>query len=129
MTSQTVNIRDLIAPVYYPLHVDIKRHGHTFYNLPGGRGSAKSSFCGIEVPLGIMRDVTGKANALVLRKYAVTLRGSVSAIRQRKKRENDLWKLLYYKDRLRLLKEEEKKRATKKIEKVSKKKKKNKKKK
>ena len=79
MTSQTVNIRDLIAPVYYPLHADIKRHGHTFYNLPGGRGSAKSSFCGIEIPLGIMRDPTGKANALVLRKYAVTLRGSVFA--------------------------------------------------
>lgn len=77
MTSQTVNIRDLIAPVYYPLHADIKRHGHTFYNLPGGRGSAKSSFCGIEIPLGVMRDSTHKANALVVRKYAVTLRGSV----------------------------------------------------
>lgn len=79
MTSQTVNIRDLIAPVYYPLHVDIRQGNHTFYNLPGGRGSAKSSFCGIEIPLGIMRDPTGKANALVLRKYAVTLRGSVFA--------------------------------------------------
>lgn len=77
--SQTVDVKDLIAPVYYPLHADIKRHGHTFYNLPGGRGSAKSSFCGIEIPLGIMRDPTGKANALVLRKYAVTLRGSVFA--------------------------------------------------
>ena len=77
MMSPTVNIRDLIVPVYYPLHADIKRHGHVFYNLPGGRGSAKSSFCGIEIPLGIMRDPAGKANALVLRKYAVTLRGSV----------------------------------------------------
>lgn len=79
MTSQTVNIRDLIAPCYYPLHADIRQGNHTFYNLPGGRGSAKSSFCGIEIPLGIMRDPTGKANALVLRKYAVTLRGSVFA--------------------------------------------------
>lgn len=79
MTSQTVNIRDLIAPVYYPIHADIRQGNHTFYNLPGGRGSAKSSFCGIEITLGVMRDVTGKANALVLRKYAVTLRGSVFA--------------------------------------------------
>lgn len=77
--SQIVDIKDLIAPCYYPLHADIRRGGHVFYNLPGGRGSAKSSFCGIEIPLGIMRDPTGKANALVLRKYAVTLRGSVFA--------------------------------------------------
>lgn len=77
--SKTVDVKDLIAPVYYPLHADIRQGNHTFYNLPGGRGSAKSSFCGIEIPLGIMRDPTGKANALVLRKYAVTLRGSVFA--------------------------------------------------
>lgn len=45
------------------------------------------------------------------------------AIRQRKKRENDLWKLLYYKDRLKLLKEEEKKRVTEKNKKSLKRKK------
>ena len=75
----TVDIKDLIAPCYYSLHIDIKQGKYTFYNLPGGRGSAKSSFCGIEIVLGIMRDPLGKANALVLRKYAVTLRGSVFA--------------------------------------------------
>lgn len=75
----TVDIKDLIAPCYYSLHTDIKQGKYTFYNLPGGRGSAKSSFCGIEIVLGIMRDPLGKANALVLRKYAVTLRGSVFA--------------------------------------------------
>lgn len=77
LTASLIDIKDLIAPVYYPLHADIRQGKHTFYNLPGGRGSAKSSFCGIEIPLGIMRDTTGKANALVVRKYAVTLRGSV----------------------------------------------------
>lgn len=77
MIASQIDIKDLIAPCYYDLHKDIRQGNHTFYNLPGGRGSAKSSFCGIEIPLGIMRDPTGKANALVLRKYAVTLRGSV----------------------------------------------------
>lgn len=77
MMASQIDIKDLIAPVYYPLHADIRQGKHTFYNLPGGRGSAKSSFCGIEIPLGIMRDSTHKANALVVRKYAVTLRGSV----------------------------------------------------
>lgn len=79
MIASRIDIKDLIAPCYYDLHKDIRQGNHTFYNLPGGRGSAKSSFCGIEIPLGIMRDLTGKANALVLRKYAVTLRGSVFA--------------------------------------------------
>lgn len=79
MIASKIDIKDLIAPCYYDLHKDIRQGNHTFYNLPGGRGSAKSSFCGIEIPLGIMRDPTGKANALVLRKYAVTLRGSVFA--------------------------------------------------
>lgn len=77
LTASQIDIKDLIAPVYYPLHADIRQGKHTFYNLPGGRGSAKSSFCGIEIPLGVMRDSTRKANALVVRKYAVTLRGSV----------------------------------------------------
>lgn len=77
LIASLIDIKDLIAPVYYPLHADIRQGKHTFYNLPGGRGSAKSSFCGIEIPLGIMRDSTHKANALVVRKYAVTLRGSV----------------------------------------------------
>lgn len=77
MMASQIDIKDLIAPVYYPLHADIRQGKHTFYNLPGGRGSAKSSFCGIEIPLGVMRDSTHKANALVVRKYAVTLRGSV----------------------------------------------------
>ncbi|MBQ8188554.1 MAG: PBSX family phage terminase large subunit [Lachnospiraceae bacterium] len=81
MTSYqtTADIRDLIAPCYYQLHSDIRQGRYTFYNLPGGRGSAKSSFCSVEIPLGIMRDESGQSNALVVRKYAVTLRSSVFA--------------------------------------------------
>lgn len=72
-----LNIRPHIAAVYYPLHEDIEAARHEFINLPGGRGSGKSSFCALEIVLQMMRDKTGQSNALIVRKYAVTLRGSV----------------------------------------------------
>lgn len=73
----TKDIKDLIAPCYYDLHRDIKNKKHTFYNLPGGRGSCKSSFVSLEIVLGIMRDKTGQSNAIVFRLIAGTLRESV----------------------------------------------------
>ena len=69
----------VIAPSFAAVHQDIKGHGHTHYWLKGGRGSAKSSFISVEIVLGIMRDA-GKGlhtNAVVLRRYGVTLRESV----------------------------------------------------
>lgn len=75
--SNTKDIRDLIAPCYYDMHRDIREKKHTFYNLPGGRGSCKSSFVSLEIVLGIMRDKTGKSNAIVFRLIAGTLRESV----------------------------------------------------
>lgn len=74
---KNIDIRDHIAEVYYPLHEDICQGSHEFYNLPGGRGSGKSSFCALELILQIMMDKTAQSNALVVRKWAVTLRGSV----------------------------------------------------
>ena len=32
------------AAVYHAIHADIAADAHTYYNLPGGRGSCKSSF-------------------------------------------------------------------------------------
>ena len=75
--SMTKDIKELIAPCYYDLHRDIREHRHTFYNLPGGRGSGKSSFVSIEIVLGIMRDKTGQSNAVVFRLVAGTMRESV----------------------------------------------------
>ena len=72
-----IDIRDHIAEVFYPVHEDICHGGHEFYNLRGGRGSGKSSFCALELISQIMKDETGLSNALVLRKWAVTLRSSV----------------------------------------------------
>lgn len=66
-----------IAPVYLPLHEDIQAQQHQYYNLPGGRGSGKSSFCALEIVSGVMRDQTGESNAIVFRRTANTMRESV----------------------------------------------------
>ena len=66
-----------IAPVYLPLHADIEAEAHQYYNLPGGRGSCKSSFASLEIVNGIMKDTTGRSNAIVFRLVAGTMRESV----------------------------------------------------
>lgn len=70
-----VLMTDIIAPSFYSVHWDILEGRHTYYDLYGGRGSTKSSFISVEIVLGIMQDPL--ANAVVFRKYAVTLWESV----------------------------------------------------
>lgn len=72
-----IDITQHIAAVYKPLHDDIEAAAHTTYNLPGGRGSCKSSFVSLEIVNGIMKDTTGHSNAIVFRLYGNTLRESV----------------------------------------------------
>jgi len=75
----TVRLSQVIAPAFAGVHEDVKAGGHTHYWLKGGRGSAKSSFISAEIVLSIMRDAAvGKfTNAMVLRRYGVTIRESV----------------------------------------------------
>lgn len=75
-TLDSTNVIDHIAPVYHPLHDDIKANAHTVYNLPGGRGSCKSSFVSLEVVNGIMEDKTGNSSAIVFRLVGSTMRES-----------------------------------------------------
>lgn len=77
LVIDSLDVKQHIAAVYHNLHDDIVNGGHQFYNLPGGRGSGKSSFCALEIVSQLMKDQTGLTNALVVRKWAVTLRGSV----------------------------------------------------
>ena len=70
-----IDIVDCIAPCYLPIHKEVQDGTHTIFHLPGGRGSAKSSFVSLEVVDGIMNDPT--ANGIVFRRYANTLRESV----------------------------------------------------
>ncbi len=65
----------LIAPAFYPVHADLRRHGHGEYWLGGGRGSGKSSFASVELILILMRDP--ELNGAVFRKVAATIRDSV----------------------------------------------------
>lgn len=74
---QSVDVLKHIAPVYHALHADIQAAAHQYYNLPGGRGSCKSSFVGLEIVNGIMQDETGRSNAIVFRRTANTMRESV----------------------------------------------------
>lgn len=77
--SKRRDILKHIAPVYYPLHDDIRENRHSIYNLPGGRGSGKSSFTSLEIVNGIMSDTTGTASGICFRRVGATLRESVFA--------------------------------------------------
>ena len=72
-----LDVTQHLAPVYLPLHEDIQAQQHQYYNLPGGRGSGKSSFCALEIVSGIMQDQTGESSAIVFRRTANTMRESV----------------------------------------------------
>lgn len=72
-----LDVTQHIAPAYMDLHKDIQERKHQYYNLPGGRGSGKSSFCALEIVNGIMQDQTGDSSAIIFRRTANTMRESV----------------------------------------------------
>ena len=74
---KAVDVLQHIAPVYYGLHADIEAAAHQYYNLPGGRGSCKSSFVSLEIVNGVMQDESGHSNAIIFRRTANTMRESV----------------------------------------------------
>jgi len=71
----TTKLSSLIAPSFYSVHNDIKKNRYTHYWLKGGRGSTKSTFVGIEIPLGIMKNPG--TNGVALRKVGTYLTDSV----------------------------------------------------
>lgn len=75
ISQNQILLTDVIAPAFYGVHWDILEGKHTYYDMYGGRGSTKSSFAASEIVLGIADDPM--ANAVIFRKYAVTLRESV----------------------------------------------------
>ncbi len=72
-----MRISDVLGPGFYDLARDVFRHGHTHYDLAGGRGSLKSSSVSLLVPLLLVKNPG--THALVLRKVGNTLRNSVFA--------------------------------------------------
>ena len=75
MILNNIKLSDKIATVFHPVHKSIRNKEYSEYWLEGGRGSTKSTFTAIQIINGFLDDNT--ANALVLRKTANTLRGSV----------------------------------------------------
>lgn len=65
----------LIAPAFSPVLFDIADAAHSEYVFPGGRGSTKSSFCGLNVVDLIMKHED--IHACILRQVGDTLRSSV----------------------------------------------------
>ena len=75
MSERVVNIAELIAPSFDNLFYDVQEHRYTHYWLAGGRGSTKSSFASLCVPLLLLQNPL--CHVVVLRKVANTLRNSV----------------------------------------------------
>lgn len=72
---KTIRLSNIIAPHFWGLHQDIKRHAHTYYWLEGGRGSTKSSDVSVEIPQLIIKNP--ECHAVVLRKIGNTIKNSV----------------------------------------------------
>jgi len=70
-----IRLSEIIAPHFFDIHQDIKKHGHTFYWEEGGRGSTKSSHISIEIPLLLLKNP--QCHAVILRKVGNTIKNSV----------------------------------------------------
>lgn len=77
MSTINVNLQDCIIPMYDSVLQDIFEHKHTHYTFPGGRGSCKSSFVGIAIPLLIVNNP--RVHAACFRKIGNTIQNSIRA--------------------------------------------------
>ena len=68
-----------IAKPFWDVLDDCLEHGHTHYWLKGGRGSTKSSFIGLVIPLLMMIDGGNgiQSNAVAMRKVGDTMANSI----------------------------------------------------
>ena len=70
-----VNVASSISPSFDDVFYDIQEHKYTHYWLAGGRGSTKSSFIGLTIPLLLMQNPN--CHVVVLRKVRNTVKNSV----------------------------------------------------
>lgn len=70
-----INLLEHTIPLFDELVFDILEHNHTQYWADGGRGSTKSSFVSIMLPVIMVKNP--EVNALVVRKVGGTLKDSV----------------------------------------------------
>lgn len=72
-----IRLSEHLGVAFRDLARDVFKHGHTHYDLSGGRGSLKSSTVSLLVPLLLVTNPN--THALVLRKVANTIRDSIYA--------------------------------------------------
>ena len=72
---QQIRLSELIAPNFYDVHNIIQSHEYTHYIEKGGRGSTKSSFISLEIPILLIKNP--RCHAVVMRKVGNTIRNSV----------------------------------------------------
>ena len=77
MPTVKINLKKMIIPKYRPVLKDILQHDHSRYIFKGGRGSTKSSFVGLAIPLIIVQ--YPKVNAVCFRQVANTIQNSIFA--------------------------------------------------
>lgn len=75
MPTVNIPIKDCIIPMYDEVLDDILHHRHNTYVFAGGRGSTKSSFVGIAIPLLLM--MNPKMHAVCFRKVGNTVQKSI----------------------------------------------------
>ena len=75
MIEREIHLKQLIAPVFQPVHQAIRQKSYSEFWLYGGRGSGKSSFVSLELILLLMRNPG--ISAVALRKVGLNLRDSV----------------------------------------------------
>lgn len=74
MSEIKINLNDNIIPMYIPILGDMLLHKHTHYVFAGGRGSTKSSFAAMAIPI-IMTQYPN-VHAIVFRKIGNTIQKS-----------------------------------------------------
>lgn len=70
-----ISVSSKMAQPFISVHRDVKRHGHTYYVLAGGRGSTKSSYISLAILLLLFQNPM--CHAVILRKVGNTIRNSV----------------------------------------------------
>ena len=73
--DRRIKLSDYMAAIYKDEFFDVMNHNHTHYWNKGGRGSAKSSFISLCIPVLLMKNPN--IHVVVLRKVGNTLRNSV----------------------------------------------------
>ncbi|MBR2142073.1 PBSX family phage terminase large subunit [Anaerovibrio sp.] len=70
-----VRLSEIASAQFREVHRDVMSHRHTYYWLKGGRGSTKSSYISLEIPMLLIKNPL--CHAVILRKVGNTIKNSI----------------------------------------------------